>query len=93
MLTVLTQNVYNIGNSSPVEILEVVRLIEQATSRRARQELLPIQPGDVPETFADVSGLERAVGFRPATSIADGIGRFVDWFRDFQAHAGEAGIS
>ena len=77
-------HVYNIGNSQPVEILEVVRLIEQATGRRAAQELLPMQPGDVPETYADVSDLERAVGFRPATSIAEGVTRFVDWFRDFR---------
>ena len=77
-------HIYNIGNSQPVEILEVVRLIEQATGRRAAQELLPMQPGDVPETYADVSDLERAVGFRPATSIAEGITRFVDWFREFR---------
>jgi UDP-glucuronate 4-epimerase len=80
-------HIYNIGNSSPVEMLQVVRLIEQAAGRPARQELLPMQPGDVPETYADMSDLERAVGFRPAMSIADGIGRFVDWFRDFKAHS------
>jgi UDP-glucuronate 4-epimerase len=76
-------HIYNIGNSSPVEITEVVRLIEQATGKRAIRELLPMQPGDVPETYADVTDLERAVGFRPSTPIADGIGRFVDWFRGF----------
>ena len=75
--------VYNIGNSSPVEILEVVRLIEQATGKSAVRELLPMQPGDVPETYADVSDLEHAVGFRPRTPIADGIARFVKWFREF----------
>jgi UDP-glucuronate 4-epimerase len=75
--------IYNIGNSRPVEILEVVRLIEQATGKRAIQEFLPMQPGDVPETYADVTDLERAVDFRPCTSISDGIGRFVDWFRRF----------
>ena len=77
--------VYNIGNSSPVEILEVVRLIEQATGKSAVRELLPMQPGDVPETYADASDLERAVGFRPYTPIADGIARFVKWFREFYA--------
>ena len=75
--------VYNIGNSSPIEVLEVVRLIEQATGRTAKAELLPMQPGDVPETYADVTDLEQAVGFRPSTPIADGIARFVDWFRRF----------
>ena len=76
-------HVYNIGNSSPVEVLEVVRLIEQATGKSAVRELLPMQPGDVPETYADVSDLEHAVGFRPHTPIADGIARFVKWFREF----------
>jgi UDP-glucuronate 4-epimerase len=75
--------VYNIGNSTPIEILEVVRLIEQTVGKAAICEFLPMQPGDVPETFADVSDLERLVGFRPATPIGEGIGRFVAWFRDF----------
>ena len=75
--------VYNIGNNRPIEVLEVVRLIEQAIGRTAIAELLPMQPGDVPETYADVTDLEQAVGFRPGTPIADGITRFVDWFRRF----------
>jgi UDP-glucuronate 4-epimerase len=74
---------YNIGNSRPVEVIEVVRLIEQAIGKSAIREFLPMQPGDVPETFADVTDLDRTVGFRPSTPIADGIGRFVDWFRHF----------
>jgi UDP-glucuronate 4-epimerase len=74
-------HVYNIGNSRPVEVTEVVRLIEQAIGKPALRELLPMQPGDVPETYADVADLERAVGFRPKTSIEEGIRRFVDWFR------------
>ena len=74
---------FNIGNSTPVEVLEVVRLIEQALGKAAIRELLPMQPGDVPETYADVADLEKAVGFRPRTAIADGIGRFVSWFRQF----------
>jgi len=73
--------VYNIGNSQPVEVTEVVRLIEEAIGKPALRELLPMQPGDVPETYADVADLERAVGFRPKTSIEEGIRRFVDWFR------------
>jgi UDP-glucuronate 4-epimerase len=74
---------YNIGNSRPVEVVEVVRLIEQATGKSAIREFLPMQPGDVPETYADVTDLEHAVGFRPNTPIAEGIGRFVEWFRHF----------
>ncbi len=76
--------VYNIGNSRPVEVTEVVRLIEQAIGRPAVRELLPMQPGDVPETCADAADLERAVGFRPATPIGEGVRRFVDWFLQFR---------
>ena len=72
--------VYNIGNSQPVEVTEVVRLIEEAVGKPAVRELLPMQPGDVPETYADISDLERSVGFRPETSIREGVRRFVDWF-------------
>jgi UDP-glucuronate 4-epimerase len=75
--------VYNIGNSHPVELLEVVKLIEQAVGRAAVREELPLQPGDVPETCADVSELERLIGYRPATPITAGIQKFVDWFRQF----------
>jgi UDP-glucuronate 4-epimerase len=75
--------IYNVGNSQPVEVTEVVRLIEQATGKPAVRELLPMQPGDVPETYADVADLERAVGFRPKTPIGLGVRRFVDWFRSF----------
>jgi UDP-glucuronate 4-epimerase len=75
--------VYNIGNNNPVEVTEVVRLIEAAAGRKAERELLPMQPGDVPETYADVSALERLVAFRPSTPIADGVRRFVDWFNDY----------
>jgi UDP-glucuronate 4-epimerase len=73
--------VYNIGNHTPVELLEVVRLIEAALGRPAIRELMPMQPGDVPETCADVEDLRQAVGFAPTTPIAEGIGRFIDWFR------------
>jgi UDP-glucuronate 4-epimerase len=75
--------VYNIGNSRPVELVEVVRLIEAAVGKRAIRELVPMQPGDVPATCADTSALERAVGFRPRTPIGEGIRRFVDWFVRF----------
>ena len=75
--------VYNIGNSKSVEVEEVVRLIEQILGKSAIRELLPMQPGDVPETYADVSALCKAVGFRPDTSIVDGIASFVEWFRGF----------
>ena len=76
-------HVYNIGNSQPAELLEVVTLIEQAVGRPAVREFLPLQPGDVLETFADCSDLENAIGFRPNMPLADGIQRFVRWYREF----------
>src|ERR1700760_2014083 len=75
--------VYNIGNHTPVEVTEVVRLIEGAIGKTAVRELVGMQPGDVPETYADVDDLRRDVGFTPATSIADGVRRFVGWYRAF----------
>jgi UDP-glucuronate 4-epimerase len=78
-------HVYNIGNSQPVEVTEVVRLIEEALGKTAVRELLPMQPGDVPETYADVADLERGVGFRPKTPIGVGVRRFVDWLRSYGA--------
>ncbi len=75
--------VYNIGNNRPVEVTEVVRLIEQAVGKPAIRELAPMQPGDVPETCANVDDLAAAVGFAPKTPIAEGIARFVDWYRDY----------
>jgi UDP-glucuronate 4-epimerase len=72
--------VYNIGNNNPVEVVEVVRLIEEAVGREAVREYLPMQPGDVPATYADVSALEALVGFRPSTPIGEGVRRFVAWY-------------
>jgi UDP-glucuronate 4-epimerase len=75
--------VYNIGNNKPVELLEVVRLLEEAIGRKAKRELLPMQPGDVRATCADVDDLMRDVDFRPSTPITDGILRFVEWYRSY----------
>jgi UDP-glucuronate 4-epimerase len=75
--------IYNVGNSQPSELLDVVALIEAAVGRPAVRELLPMQPGDALETYADCTDLERAVGFRPSTAIKDGVRLFVEWFRDF----------
>ena len=75
--------VYNIGNNSPIELLEVVRLLEESVGKKAKRELLPMQPGDVPATYADVDDLMRDVDFKPATPIAEGIKRFVDWYRSY----------
>jgi UDP-glucuronate 4-epimerase len=75
--------IYNIGNHTPVDLTEVVALLEAAIGKKAIRDLLPMQPGDVHETCADVEDLRRAVGFAPNTPIASGIGKFVDWYRAF----------
>ena len=75
--------VLNIGNSSPVRLRAYIAAIEAAVGRRAIQELLPMQPGDVPETCADVSELERQVGYRPDTPVDVGVARFVAWYRAY----------
>ncbi|MBU5638268.1 NAD-dependent epimerase [Geomonas sp. Red69] len=75
--------IYNIGNNNPVELLRFIEVLEQALGKEAQKNLLPIQAGDVPATYADVDDLMRDVGFRPATSIEDGINRFVAWYREF----------
>jgi UDP-glucuronate 4-epimerase len=66
-----------------VELLEVVRLLEEAIGKKAKRELLPMQPGDVPATYADVDDLMREVDFRPNTPIVEGIGRFIEWYRSY----------
>jgi UDP-glucuronate 4-epimerase len=76
--------VYNIGNHTPVELMEVVRLLEQALGKPALKEMLPMQPGDVRATCADVDALQKAVGFAPNTPVAEGIKRFVEWYRVYR---------
>jgi UDP-glucuronate 4-epimerase len=75
--------VCNIGNNNPTELMEVVRLLEEKIGKKAKRELLPMQPGDVPATYADVDDLMREVDFKPATPIAEGISRFIDWYRSY----------
>lgn len=74
---------YNIGNNQPVKLLDFVEAIERAVGRKAEKRLLPMQDGDVPSTFADVSSLEAAVGFKPKTPVQSGIDRFVAWYREY----------
>ena len=73
--------IYNIGNNRPVELMRMIEALENALGIKAEKVMLPMQPGDVPATYADVADLEREVGFRPDTSIEDGLGRFVRWYR------------
>jgi UDP-glucuronate 4-epimerase len=75
--------IYNIGNSRSEDLMRVVELLEQATGKKALVDPQPMQPGDVKETFADISAIERDHGFRPTTTIDEGIPRFVGWYRDY----------
>lgn len=75
--------IYNIGNSQPVELLKYIELMEQALGRKAKKELLPLQPGDVENTYADVTALETDVGYKPMTDIAVGLNRFAQWYLDY----------
>ncbi|MCP5359111.1 MAG: NAD-dependent epimerase [Sinobacteraceae bacterium] len=75
--------IYNIGNNAPVELLRYIEVLEDCLGVKAQKNMLPLQPGDVPDTFADVSDLERDVGYRPATSVETGVRRFVDWYREY----------
>jgi UDP-glucuronate 4-epimerase len=74
---------YNIGNNSPVELMHLINTLEKCLGQTARKNLLPMQPGDVPATYADVDDLMRDVGFKPATTIETGVARFVDWYRQY----------
>ncbi len=75
--------VYNIGNNQPVELMHLISVLEQNLGKTAEKRLLPMQPGDVPATYADVDDLIADVGFRPATSIETGVARFVEWYRSY----------
>jgi UDP-glucuronate 4-epimerase len=74
---------FNIGNNRPVHLLDYIRVLEEILGRKAELQLLPMQPGDVPSTMADVSELENAVGFRPATTMEEGIAAFVAWYKTY----------
>jgi len=74
---------FNIGNNQPVELMDFIAALEDHLGRKAQKRLLPMQPGDVPETYADVDDLMAEVGFKPGTSIREGIGKFVEWYREY----------
>jgi UDP-glucuronate 4-epimerase len=76
-------HLYNIGSHKPVELLHLIELLEQALGEKAEKRFLPLQPGDVPATYADIDGLIEAVGFKPDTPIEVGVQRFVDWYRKY----------
>ncbi len=82
--------IYNIGNHRPTELLDFLRAVEEAVGRPAKVELLPMQPGDAPETFADVDDLIAAVGFSPNTPIEAGVKRFVEWYVEYTAKSSQS---
>lgn len=75
--------IYNIGNNEPVKLMDFIAAIETSVGKKAKLELLPMQPGDVPDTFADVTDLINDVGYKPNTSMVDGVEKFVKWYRDY----------
>lgn len=77
--------IYNIGNEAPVELLRYIEVLEQCLGRKAVMQLLPLQPGDVPDTEADVSALIHDVDYRPSVSVEEGVANFVRWYRDYYA--------
>lgn len=77
---------YNIGNNQPVRLMRYIELIEECLGRKAQKNFLPLQPGDVPETCADIEDLVRDVGYRPTTAVEVGVRRFVDWFCDYYGY-------
>jgi UDP-glucuronate 4-epimerase len=78
--------IYNIGNSSPVPLMRYIEVLEECLGRKATKNFLPLQLGDVPETSADITDLERDVGYRPATPVEVGVRRFVDWFMEYYGY-------
>lgn len=75
--------IFNIGNNNPVKLIEYIHAIEKSLDKKAIMDLLPLQPGDVPDTYADSSALEKAVDYKPSVSVDDGVKQFVDWYREF----------
>ena len=81
--------IYNIGNSQPVELLYYIECIEKSLGKTTEKELLPLQPGDVEHTFADVRALIRDIGYQPSTSLQDGVAKFIEWFVDYYVRENE----
>ena len=78
--------IYNIGNHQSVQLMRYIEVLEECLGRKAEKRFLPLQPGDVPETCADVEDLARDVGYRPATPVEEGVRRFVDWFCEYYGY-------
>ena len=81
--TAAPYRVYNIGNNQPVELMHLIETLESALGQKAEKNMLPMQPGDVPATYANIDALQRDVGFRPSTPIEDGVKKFVAWYKSY----------
>ena len=75
---------YNIGNNNPVRLLDFIKAIEKATGKKAIRKMMPIQPGDVAKTWADVNALVEDFNYAPNTSITDGVNKFVEWYKEYK---------
>jgi UDP-glucuronate 4-epimerase len=75
--------IYNIGNNSPVELLDYIKAIEDALGIKADKELLPLQPGDVPDTYADVADLVRDFDYKPSITVNQGVAKFIEWYKNY----------
>ena len=89
MSPVAPYRVVNIGRGAPVQLLDFIETIERALGKKAKRNYLDMQPGDVPRTFASADLLERLTGYRPHTSIDDGVAALVDWYREYRRVHGE----
>jgi UDP-glucuronate 4-epimerase len=78
--------IYNIGSNRPVELMRYIEILEECLGKKAEKNLLPLQPGDVPDTYANVDALVNDVGYAPATQIEDGVKKFAEWYLDFYGH-------
>src|SRR6187549_749868 len=78
--------IYNIGNNQPVPLMHYIEVLEQCLGKKAQKNMLPLQLGDVPETSADINDLVTDVGYRPATTVEEGVKRFVDWYLEYYGH-------
>ncbi|GAB6074874.1 NAD-dependent epimerase [Nautilia lithotrophica] len=81
--SVAPYKVYNIGNGSPVKLMDFIEAIEETLGKKAKKNLLPMQPGDVPSTYADTTDLEKDLGYKPYTDVKEGIKKFVEWYKEF----------
>jgi UDP-glucuronate 4-epimerase len=84
---------YNIGNNSWVQLERYIQVIEEQLGKTVERNLLPLQPGDVPDTYADVDDLVRDIGYRPTTTVEEGVRRFLDWYLDFYGAGDGAGVA